>query len=171
MYRFSELAPFFFFSEDSSYVCLFQVLQIFFSPFSSRIRKYSGPIPAATAISASQVAPRPQLICLHKVCVAIMQMCRQAVHKQYSWMFSRCSFENLKKSYMNSCMFCSVRYNIQFGVINTEKCTFLTGNYFLNKRALFFRAVFGSQKNRESSAESSHITLSPHNFSHYPETG
>ena len=64
-----------------------------------------------------------------------------------------------------------VRYNIQFGVINTEKCTFLTVNYFLNKRALCFRAVFGSQKNWESSTESSHITLSPHNFSHYPETG
>lgn len=44
-------------------------------------------------------------------------------------------------------MFYSVRYNIKFGVINTEKFTFLTGNYFLNKRALFFRAVLGSQQN------------------------
>ena len=43
-------------------------------------------------------------------------------------------------------MFYSVRHYIQFGVINTEKFTFLTGNYFLNKITLFFRAVFGSQQ-------------------------
>lgn len=93
MYRFSELAPFFFFLKIAPTFACFKSYRFFFSPFSSRIRKYSGPIPAATAISASQVAPRPQLICLYKVCVAIMQMCRQAVHKQYSWMFPRCSFE------------------------------------------------------------------------------